>query len=399
MNTQDVIGQFDRFVIGNYKRLPVVVERAAGSEMWDLDGKRYLDFFPGWGVGLLGHCHPRVVEAIQQQAGRLLHIDNTMYTLPQGELAQLIAERSFGGQCFFCNSGAEANEAAIKLARLAAGEGRYKILSMQRSFHGRTFAAMSATGQAKIQEGFTPIVAGFAHVPFNDLEAVAHAIDDETAAVLVEPIQGEGGVHVPADDYLPRLRSLCDERGVLLICDEVQTGCGRTGKWFGYQQWGVEPDIMTLAKGLGSGVSIGAMVARPEIAEKLVPGKHATTYGGSPLVCAAGVAVFRAIEAEGLLAHAEAMGQRIMDGVRAMSSPLVREVRGRGVMIGVELTQPGDQIVADALAAGLRINCTQQTVVRMLPAMNISPEQVDEGLGILAEVMRNNEQVGAGAAE
>jgi len=236
-------------------------------------------------------------------------------------------------------------------------------------------------------------------VPFNDLEAVAHAIDDETAAVLVEPIQGEGGVHVPADDYLPRLRSLCDERGVLLICDEVQTGCGRTGKWFGYQQWGVEPDIMTLAKGLGSGVSIGAMVARPEIAEKLVPGKHATTYGGSPLVCAAGVAVFRAIEAEGLLAHAEAMGQRIMDGVRAMSSPLVREVRGRGVMIGVELTQPGDQIVADALAAGLRINCTQQTVVRMLPAMNISPEQVDEGLGILAEVMRNNEQVGAGAAE
>ncbi len=393
MTRQEVIDQYGRCVIGNYGRMPVVIVRAAGSRMWDSDGRSYLDLFPGWGCSLLGHCHPRVVEAIREQAGRLIHVDNTFYTVEQGRLAQMLQELGFGGCSFFCNSGAEANEAAIKLARRVAGPSRYRIITMERSFHGRTYAAMSATGQSRIHEGHTPLVPGFVHVPFNDADAVRAAIADDTAAVMVEPIQGEGGVVIPDDGYLPALRDLCDEHGLLLILDEVQTGCGRTGRWFGYQHSGIEPDIMTLAKALGNGAPIGAMVARPDVAAALTPGSHATTYGANPLVVAAAVATLQAIAEENLLERARTVGEYILRKARALADRFgfIEAVRGRGLMIGIELSLPGAEIVKAALERGLRINCTQQTVLRMLPAMTISEPEIDEAFDILDQAIRECE--------
>jgi predicted acetylornithine/succinylornithine family transaminase len=393
MTTKEVIDQYGQCVIGNYGRQPLVITRAEGSRMWDLDGKCYLDLFPGWGCSLLGHCHPRVVEAIREQAGRLIHMDNTFYTVEQGRLARIISERSFGGKCFFCNSGAEANEAAIKLARRATPEGRYKIITMERSFHGRTFGAMSATAQSKTQQGYDPLLPGFIYVPFDNLDAVAKAITPETAAIMLEPIQGEGGVNVPADDYLPRLRELCDDNGILLIFDEVQTGCGRTGKWFGYQNWGVEPDIMTLAKALGGGAPIGGIVARPEVAAAFTPGSHATTYGANPLVVAAAIAMFEAIEEGNLLDRVVRISDYIMGKARALQTQFgfVENIRGRGLMIGIELSLPGAPIVASAMQRGLRVNCTQNTVLRLLPAMTITEAEVDEAFEILAAAMQETE--------
>ncbi len=393
MNSQEVLDQYGRFVIGNYTRQPLVIVRAEGSQMWDLDGRRYLDLFPGWGCSLLGHCHPRVVEAIREQAGRLIHIDNTFYTLEQGRLAELISEHSFGGRCFFCNSGAEANEAAIKLARKHAGAGRYKIVTMERSFHGRTYAAMSATAQSKTQRGFDPLVPGFVYVPFNDLDALSKAVTDETAAVMFEPIQGEGGVRVPSDEFLPAVRELCDQRGVLLILDEVQTGCGRTGRWFGYQHSDIEPDIMTMAKALGGGAPIGAIAAQPRVAEAFTPGSHASTYGANPLVVAAAIATVEAIEEEGLLERTCRMGAYITEKARGLGGQfgIVEEVRGRGLMIGIVLSVPGGPIVAEALNRGLRVNCTQDTVLRLLPAMTISEQEVDEAFEILTAAIEHTQ--------
>jgi len=375
VTTQQVIDQFDQFVIGNYSRLPRVIVRGQGAAMWDADGREYLDFFPGWAVSGIGHCHPKVVEAIRRQAGELIHIDNTFYSLPQGQLAQMLSERAFGGKVFFCNSGAEAVEAALKLARKATPE--------------NTFGAITATAQPKYHAGFAPMLPGFKYVPYNDLEAVRQAIDDETAAVLLEPIQGEGGVRVPDDGYLAGLRQLCDERGVLLIFDEVQTGIGRTGTWFAYQQAKVVPDIMTMAKALGGGVSIGAMMAKPEVAKALVPGTHASTFGGNPLACAAGVAVIEAIEQENLLENCEVMSDRIMAHLEQMAGrhACIEEIRGRGLMIGVELNRPGQGIVDACLERGLRVNCTQSVVLRMTPPMIVSAEQVDRGMAILDEAM------------
>jgi len=393
MTTQEVLDQYGRCVIGNYGRLPVVITRASGSQMWDLDGKRYLDLFPGWGCSLLGHCHPRVVEAIREQAGRIIHVDNTFYTVEQGRLAEIISERSFGGKCFFCNSGAEANEAAIKLARKHAGPGRYKIITMERSFHGRTFGAMSATAQSKTQQGFDPLVPGFVYVPFNNIDAVAKAITNETAAIMLEPIQGEGGVNVPDDNYLASLRELCDEHNLLLIFDEVQTGCGRTGTWFGYQNWGVEPDIMTLAKALGGGAPIGAMVAKPDVAKTLTVGSHASTFGANPLVVAAAIAMFETIEQENLLERVKQISDYIMAKARTLAQQFgfVEQVRGKGLMIGIELSLPGAPIVAAALERGLRVNCTQSTILRLLPAMTITEAEVDEAFDILAVAMQETE--------
>jgi acetylornithine/N-succinyldiaminopimelate aminotransferase len=393
MMTQDVLDQYGQYVIGNYGRQPVVITRATGSQMWDIDGKRYLDLFPGWGCSLLGHCHPRVVEALREQAGRLIHVDNTFYTAEQGRLAQMISERSFGGKCFFCNSGAEANEAAIKLARKALPEGRYKIITMERSFHGRTFGAMSATAQAKTQHGYDPLLPGFVYVPFNEIDAVAKAITKETAAVMLEPIQGEGGVNIPDDNYLPALRALCDEHGLLLIFDEVQTGCGRTGKWFGYQNWGVEPDIMTLAKALAGGAPMGAMVARPELADLLTPGSHASTFGANSLVVSAAIAMFEAIEQEGLLQRVGQISDYILEKARGLQGRFgfVEKVRGRGMMIAIELSLPGAPIVTAAMTRGLRVNCTQTTILRLLPAMTITEAEVDEAFEILAAAMQETE--------
>lgn len=393
MTTQEVIDLYGRTVIGNYGRLPVVITRAEGSEMWDLDGKRYLDLFPGWGCSLLGHCPPRVVEAIREQAGRIIHVDNTFYTVEQGRLAQIISERSFGGKCFFSNSGAEANEAAIKLARKHTAEGKYRIITMERSFHGRTFGAMSATAQSKIHKGHDPLVPGFVYVPFNDVDAVAKAVTDETAAIMVEPIQGEGGVRIPDDGYLSALRDICDDNGILLILDEVQTGCGRTGKWYAYQHTAIEPDIVTMAKALGGGAPIGATVARPEVAASLTPGSHATTYGANPLVVSAAIATLEAIREENLLARAEQMGRYILDKAAHLQQQFgfIEEVRGRGLMIAIELSLPGGPIVQSALERGLRINCTQDTVLRLLPAMTITTAEVDEAFDILAAVIEETQ--------
>ncbi len=393
MTTQDVLDLYTQHVMGNYTRSPVAIARAEGSRMWDAEGKAYLDLFPGWGCSLLGHCHPRVVEAIREQAGRLIHIDNTFYTEQQARLARMLSEKGFGGLSFFCNSGAEANEAAIKLARRATPPGRYKIITMERSFHGRTYAAMTATAQSKVHTGHEPLVPGFVYVPFNDVDAVAGAVTEETAAVLVEPIQGEGGVRIPDEDYLPRLRELCSENQMLLILDEVQTGCGRTGRWFGYQHSGIEPDIMTLAKALGGGAPIGAMVAQPEVAAALTPGSHASTYGGNPLVVAAAIAAFEVIEQENLLARVERTSAYILDKARGLQERygFIEEVRGRGLMIALELSLPGGPIVAAALQHGLRINCTQETVLRLLPAMTISEAEVDEAFEILGGVLQQTE--------
>jgi len=389
VNTQEILNGYSQYVIGSYSRKPLAIIRGEGSYIWDADGKRYLDFFPGWGCSLLGHCHPRIVAAIREQAGKLIHMDNTFYIEPQAQLAEAIATRSFGGKCFFANSGAEANEAAIKLARKFTPEGRYKVITMEKSFHGRTFGAMAATAQTKIRTGFAPMLAGFVHVPFGDLDAVRAAVDDETAAIMLEPIQGEGGVNVPPPGYLKGLRELCDEKGMLLIFDEVQTGCGRTGTWFGYQQEEVVPDVMTLAKAVGGGTPLGIACARKEVADCLTPGSHASTYGGNPLVTAAGVAMFEAIEKENLLARTTQIYDYVSKKVDELKSrfSFVESVRGRGVMIGIQLSIDGSAVVDAALKRGLRINCTQGTVLRMLPAMTITNEQLDEGFRILADAL------------
>jgi len=393
MTSQETFELYKQCVIPNYPRFGIVIVRAEGSQMWDADGKRYLDLFPGWGCGLLGHCHPRVVEAIRRQAGRLIHVDNMFYTQEQGRLAQLLHEHGFGGQSFFCNSGAEANEGAIKLARRHTAQSRYRIITAEGGFHGRTYGAMSATAQSKIHHGHEPLVPGFVYVPYNDVDAVAKVISDETAAVLVEPIQGEGGINIPDDGYLPALRELCDENQMLLILDEVQTGCGRTGKWFGYQHTSIEPDIMTLAKGLGDGAPIGAVVARPEVAASLTPGSHATTFGGNSLVVSAAIAVLETIEQENLLEHTQQMSSYILDQAGQLQEQFgfIEEVRGRGLMIAIELSLPGGPVASAALEHGLRINCTQDTVLRLLPAMTITPPEVDEAFEILTATLRECE--------
>ncbi len=387
MQTSEIIEQYERAVIGNYNRLPIVITRGRGCLMWDNDGKEYLDMFPGWAVSGLGHCHPKVVEAIRKQSEELIHIDNTFYNIPQGRLAQMLSERSFGGKCFFCNSGAEANESAIKLARLFGGQERYKIITMEKSFHGRTFAAMTATGQSKTHAGFQPLVPGFVYVPFNDLQAVERAIDDETVAVMLEPIQGEGGINIADKEYIQSLRGICDEKNILLIFDEVQTGMGRTGKWFGYQHYDVTPDMITLAKSLGGGVSIGAMIAHSEIAEYLKPGTHASTFGGNPLACAAGIAVIEAIEEGDLLRNAVEMGEYCKRKLIELQEKthLITGIRQCGLMIGVELSVAGDKIVSIALDKGLRVNCTQQNILRLLPAMIVTSEQIDRAIEILSD--------------
>lgn len=392
MKTEETIALFDRYVIPNYTRAPIVMVRGRGSRLWDAEGRSYLDLFPGWGVNILGHCHPAVVAAVREQAGRLLHVPNTFYTEPQGVLARLLSERSFGGQCFFCNSGAEAVEGAIKLARAATSEGRHKVVSLLDSFHGRTLAAMTATGQPKYHRGFAPLPPGFTYVPLNDVAALRQAVDEETAAVLVEPIQGEGGVNPAEPEFLQAAREVTARRGALLIVDEVTTGMGRTGEFFAYQHYGVEPDIMTLAKGLGGGLAVGAVVARTEVAAALRPGMHASTFGGNPLACAAAAATVRTIEQEGLLERARTLGDYVMKWLRSVARELdglITEVRGRGLMIGIELSRPGADIASECLRRGLIINCTHERVLRLYPALTVTQEELDEGLDILAGVLRD----------
>ena len=398
----DILARHDQYLSNNYARFDVAMVRGQGSELWDADGKRYLDLFTGFGATVLGHCHPDLVAAVTEQANRLWHAGNQFHTEPQTRAAEAIANHGFGGRSFFCHSGADANEAAIKLARLYghANPGRngqrYKTLSATRSFHGRTFGTMPATGSAKVREGFGPMPPGYANVAYNDIHAMREALDVDTVAILVEPIQGEGGVVLPAADYFQQLRAMCDERDLLLICDEVWTGCGRTGKAFGYQHWGVEPDIMTLGKGVGGGMAVGVMCAQPRIAElydwqKYGVAKHASTLGGNCLGMAVTAKLFEVIDRDGLLDRAVTLGEHATRRLEAISqrNQVIKDVRGKGLFIGVELdeSRSGSDVVKACLNRGLVINATQGNVLRIAPAMTIEESQLDEGLAILEDVI------------
>ncbi len=384
-----VIDKFNKYVIQNYKRQPVCIVRGEGSFVWDAEGKRYLDLFPGWGCNILGHCPAPVVRAVQEQVAQLIHLPNTWYMEAQGDFAEALCSRSFG-KAFFANSGTEANEAAIKLARLHAGPTRYKIITFTDGFHGRTFGSLSATAQPKFHAGVGPLLPGFRYAPFNDLEAVKALIDHETAAIMLEPVQGEGGVHIPDESFLKGLRALCDEHGLLLIFDEVQTGMGRLGTWFGYQSFGVEPDIMSLAKGVAAGVACGAVICRDHIAPSLKPGMHGSTFGGNPLAMAAGVAAVRMIEDDNLLENCRTMSERFRKHFSALKDelPIIRDLRVRGMMIGIELSINATKAVELCLQRGVIINVTHDTVIRLLPPINITAEEVDDGVEVVTEVLR-----------
>lgn len=382
---------FDKYVIPNYRRYPVTLVRGEGSYVWDDQDRKFLDLFPGWGCNLLGHCPQPIVQAVQEQVAELIHVPNSWYMDAQGQWAKLLSDRSFNGQAFFCNSGAEANEAAIKLARLHHGPSRYKIITFHGGFHGRTLGATTATAQPKYHEGLGPLIAGFQYAPFGDLDAVKGLIDDQTCAIMIEPIQGEGGIQIPPDGFLQGLRDLADQHDLLLMFDEVQAGCGRTGEWFAYQNFGVQPDVMTLAKAVCGGVTGGAMLTTPEIAPSLRPGMHAATFGGNPLSARAGIATIEMIESENLLSHSKAMSKIFEDRLNDLKEEcdLVEEVRVLGMMIGVQLNIEGTPVVQGCMEKQLLVNCTQSTVIRLLPAMNVTEAQVHEGCDILAEVIKS----------
>jgi predicted acetylornithine/succinylornithine family transaminase len=375
--------------------------RGKGTRVWDLDGKEYLDFFAGLAVCNLGHCHPKVVKAIQAQAEKLIHVSNLYYIEPQIQLASLLCKHSFAGKVFFCNSGAEANEGALKLARKYAkekiGEDRYEVITMENSFHGRTLATLTATAQKKYHKGYAPLMPGFKYVPFNDLNAVREAIGPKTCAVLLEPIQGEGGVNIPSEGYLKGLREICDEKGILLILDEVQVGMGRTGKLFAYEHEDMKPDLLTVAKSLAGGVPIGALLIRDEIAKSFEPGDHASTFGGNPLATAAGVAALSAILEEGMLDHCQRVGEYFLSRLEEIKKkfPFVQDVRGRGLILGMELKIEGAEIVKKMMKKGFLINCTAGNVLRFLPPLIVTEEEVDRMISALEEVFEkiNNDQL------
>jgi predicted acetylornithine/succinylornithine family transaminase len=387
--TQAVVDVFDRYVVPNYRRYPVCLVRGVGSKVWDAEGNEYLDLFPGWGCNLLGHCPEPVVRAVQEQVAKLIHVPNTWYTEPQGEWARLLSERSFGGQAFFCNSGTEANEAAIKLVRLRTDGKRYKIVTFKGGFHGRTMGAVSATAQPKYHEGLGPMVAGFQYAPHGDLAAVEKLIDEHTGGIMVEPILGEGGVVPAPEGFLQGLRRIADERDLLLVFDEVQCGCGRTGRWFGYQHFGVTPDVITLAKSLCAGIAGGAMLTTVELAKHLRPGMHASTFGGNPIAAAAGIAAIEMIERDHLLDHVDSTAAIFRERMEDLQSrcDVVRDVRVFGMMIGIELSIDGTAVVQSCLEKNLLVNCTQGHVIRLLPAMTLTAAEVHDGCDRLSQAI------------
>jgi acetylornithine aminotransferase/acetylornithine/N-succinyldiaminopimelate aminotransferase len=391
MTNAEIVNLTHDHLVNIYGCTPIAFTRGQGSHLYDADGKRYLDLFCGLAVTSLGHAHPGVTRAIKDQADKLTHVSNVFHTEPTARLAQRLGDR-FGGKVFLGNSGAEANEAAIKLARRWGHEhrgGRFEVISTLGSFHGRTLATLTATGQEKYHNGFFPLVPGFKLVPFDDLTATERAIGAASVAVMVEPIQGEGGVVVPATDYLRRLRDLCDRHNLLLILDEIQVGIGRTGKFFAYQHAGIRPDIVTLAKALGGGIPIGAMLAKPEIAASFTPGSHGTTFGGNPVACAAALAVLDALEKENVIANAASMGQYLIDQLRAVasSSDRIIDVRGLGMIIGIVVKGEAKPIVDACLAEKLIVNGTAGNVVRLLPPLNLSREDADAALAILRRAL------------
>jgi acetylornithine/N-succinyldiaminopimelate aminotransferase len=394
MDSQTMMMLSEKYVANTYARYPILLVRGKGTRVWDLEGEEYLDFVSGLAVCNLGHCHPRVVKAIQTQAEKLIHVSNFYYIEPQIQLASLLCKNSFADKVFFCNSGAEANEGAFKLARKYAkqkmGKDRYEIITMERSFHGRTLATLTATGQEKFRKGYEPLMPGFKYVPFNDIGAVKNSINSKTCAVMLEPIQGEGGVNCPSEGYLKALREICDEKGLLLIFDEVQVGMGRTGKLFAYEHDCVEPDMLTLAKSLAGGVPIGALLIKKEIADSFEPGDHASTFGGNPLATAAGVAALTTILEEGMLENCEKMGNDFLSQLEEIKGkyPFVKEVRGKGLILGMELKIDGSSIVKEMLRKKILINCTMGNVLRFLPPLIVAKEEIDRVVKTLEEVFR-----------
>ncbi len=379
-------------VAKTYGRYPLVAASGEGCWLTDIDGKKYLDFLAGVAVNNLGHCHPEIVKALQDQAGRLLHCSNFFHIPQQIELAEILCEHSFGDRVFFCNSGAEANEAALKLVRKYSldnhGDDRFEIITAENSFHGRTIATISATNQEKICCGFGPLLPGFKHVPFGDIEAIKATISSKTCAIMLEPIQGEGGINIPPAGYLQAVRELCDQNELLLIFDEVQVGLGRTGKLFAYQHDGVEPDVMTLAKALAAGPPIGAMVAREKYAAALGPGTHGSTFGGNPLLAAAGVAAMKVFLNGDVLKNSITMGNYLQIKLEQLQTKytFIAQVRGRGLMVGMELTIEGGEIVKTALDRGLLINCTAGKTLRFVPPLIVTQEEIDQMIKILDKI-------------
>ncbi|MCX5830728.1 MAG: acetylornithine transaminase [Deltaproteobacteria bacterium] len=393
MPTEETIKQADLVIMGTYKRFPIVLVKGLGTRVWDSTGKEYLDLVAGIAVCNLGHSHPRVIEAIIKQVGNLTHVSNLYYIEPQIRLAKLLVDNSFAERVFFCNSGAEANEAAIKLARKFAHENldgnKFELICMRNSFHGRTLATVAATGQEKFHKGFEPLPEGFRFVPYDDLAALEAAIGDKTCGVLLEPIQGEGGVIIPSADYLRGVRDICDRHGLLMILDEVQTGMGRTGRFFAYEQTGIKPDILTMAKALGNGFPVGAMLTTDKVAAAFVPGSHASTFGGNPLAMAAACAVVETLFQEGILENCRAMGAYFLDQLAGLMRKYsaIKAIRGRGLMVAMELHGPGEEIVLKCLKKGLLINCTNGNILRFVPPLIISAGDIDQAVGILDEVM------------
>ena len=394
MEMKKLLDDSEHYLMHTYNRFPVAIRKGRGMKVWGTDGKEYLDFLGGVAVNCLGHCHPKVVIAIQKQAQRLIHISNYFHIESQTKLAKILVENSFADKVFFCNSGAEANEAAIKLARRyfkeVSGKNKFEIITALNSFHGRTLGTLSATGQEKFKIGFDPLVPGFTHVDFNDIGAIEKAITKNTCAVLLEPIQGESGVKIPAPDYLGEVRKLCDRHGILLILDEVQTGMGRTGKLFAYEHSGITPDIMTLAKGLGGGVPIGAMLAIDAVAAAFVPGTHGSTFGGNPLACSAAIATIDVLIEDGfILDQCKRMGEyfkKKLEELQKEFPSIIAEVRGVGLLVGMELTRDGAPIVQACLERGLLINCTAGNILRFMPALIITEKEIDHLVDVLGQI-------------
>ena len=394
MGVKKILEESSHYIMNTYGRYPLVLRKGQGMKVWSAEGKEYLDFVGGVAVNILGHCHPRVVVEIQKQAQRLIHVSNYYHIEPQIKLAKLIVESTFADKVFFCNSGAEAVEAAIKLARKYAKEQidtkGCEIITAKNSFHGRTFGALTATGQEKFQKGFEPLVPGFKHIPFNNIKSLRKALSSETCAVMLEPIQGEGGVVLPDKNYLKEVRDICTENNVLLILDEIQTGMGRTGRLFAHEHFGISPDIMTIAKGLGGGVPIGAMLAKDHVASVFQPGSHATTFGGNPLVCAAAVATIQTLIEDGfILDQCNRMSAYFIELLMKLQNEfprLIKEVRGRGLLIGMEMHIPCDKIVTSCMEKGFLINYTAGNVLRFIPPLIVQHEHIDALIKVLRRI-------------
>ncbi len=392
MTNREIIDLNQTYLFPTYARAPFALVRGEGSRVWDADGKEYLDFFSSTVVTSLGHAHPRLVRAITEQAGKILHVSNLHHSEPQAHLAEKLVRHSFADRVFLCNSGAEANEAAIKLARKYGsdhGGGRFEIITATHSFHGRTIATITATGQEKVRHGFQPLPEGFRYTEFGNIAALESTVGPRTIAIMLEPVQGEGGIVVPPAEYLRQVRELCDRRELLLILDEVQTGAGRTGKMFAYEHFGIEPDIMTLAKGLGSGLPIGAMLAREPVASSFGPGTHGSTFGGNALCCAGANAVLDALLEDGVIENCESQGAYLRERLEALRErhPRIVEVRGLGLLVGAVLNGPGGDVVEACREAGLLINCTAERVLRLAPPLIVDRSDVDEAIAILDRVL------------